>query len=165
MDFYLKKEINNFNIWTSYSFTEAKNMFNDINNNAFFTPNTSIIHAISTSASYKIKQFQVALGWKWHTGKPFTKSIINNDKITFTGINTGRLPNYHRLDFSSTYSFEFNKKHHVHGKLGISIRNIYNQHNHLSKEYYGFNNANDPIKIQDKYSLSFMPNFLFKINW
>ena len=139
--------------------------FNQLNKDKYFTSNTSINHSISTSIAYKLKQFQIAIGWKWRTGKPYTKSVITNNKMEFEGINTERLPNYHRLDFSSTYQFYFSKKNKLKGKIGVSIKNIYNQKNHSSREFTGFNNINDSISIQDRYSLGFTPNFLFKVYW
>jgi hypothetical protein len=165
LDFYLKKYWKNINTWISYSYTDVQSRFNQLNNEEYFTSNTSITHVISTSIAYKLKQFQIALGWKWRTGKPYTKSIIKNENIRFVGINTERLSNYHRLDFSTTYQFNLAKSNNLKGKIGLSIRNVYNQKNHLSKEYYGYNNIDDPIRIQDKYSLGFTPNFLFKIYW
>ena len=163
LDFYTKKDWNKLKTWISYSYTDVRSKFKNLNKNNYFISNTSINHAVSTSISYKIKKFQIALGWKWRTGKPFTKSIVKNNKIEFEGINTERLPNYHRLDFSSTYQFNFSKKNRLKAKIGFSIKNIYNQKNHLSKEYSGFNNLDDPITVQDRYSLGFMPNFLFKV--
>ena len=164
-DFYVKKDLNKLKTWLSYSYTDVKSKFTDLNEDKYFTANTSITHAISTSVAYKFKKLQIALGWKWRTGKPYTKSIIKNGKLDFEGINTQRLPNYHRLDFSSTYQFTFSKDKEIKGKIGLSIKNVYNQKNHLSKEYNGFNNINDPVTVQDKYSLGFTPNFLFKIYW
>ncbi len=163
IDIYLKKEYQRLNIWGSYSFTKVVSNYNGLNNNKDFIANTSITHVLNTSLAYKIKKIQIALGWKWHTGKPFTKSITTNDEIHFIGINTERLPNYHRLDFSTTYHFNLSKM--LKGKIGISLRNVYNKRNHLSKEYYGFNNINDPIKVYNRYSIGFTPNFLFKVNW
>lgn len=162
-DFYVKKDFKQFKTWISYSLTNVKSKFTNLNNNAFFDANTSITHAFSTSLTYKFKRIQFALGWRWHTGKPFTKSITTNNQINFEGINTERLPNYHRLDFSSTYLFGFSKK--IRGKVGFSIRNLYNKKNHLSREYTGFNNINDPIIVNNKFSLGFTPNFLFKVYW
>lgn len=53
----------------------------------------------------------------------------------------------------------------INGKIGFSIRNLYNQKNHLSKEYLGNNIPNDPIIVIDKYSLRLVPNFLLRFYW
>ena len=47
----------------------------------------------------------------------------------------GELPIYHRLDLSSTYNFKMSKHNKLRGKIGLSIRNIYNRKNLISKEY------------------------------
>lgn len=166
-DLYIKKKFNHINTWISYSFTDIKNKYNDINESKYFTASNQIKHALSTSIAYKIDHFQVALGWKWHTGKPYTISNINpnDNSVVFDGINTGKLPNYHRLDLSSVYEFSFSKNSDLKGKVGFSIRNIYNQRNLIVKEYSGNNIPNDPILVLDKYSIRLVPNFLFRINW
>jgi len=167
VDFYAKKDFNSFKTWVSYTFSNVESSYEGINANADFTSGTNIKHSVTSSVAYKKKQFQVALAWHWRTGKPYTEALQSpeNGIYSFVGINTKQLPNYHRLDFSTTYDFKFSKKSDLKGKLGFSIRNVYNQKNHLSREYTGNNNLNDPIVVVDKYSLGFTPNFLFRAYW
>ncbi len=167
VDFYLKKNFHHIKTWISYSYTDIKNKFNTINNNNYFTANNQIKHAISSSISYKTKKLQLALGWKWHTGKPYTLSSKNplTNLVVFKGVNTERLNNYQRLDFSAVYNFLFSKNYKLKGKIGVSIRNLTNQRNQISKEYIGNNIPNDPIIIVDKYSLGRTPNVVFRIEW
>lgn len=167
IDFYAKKDFNKIETWISYSNNKTDNKFEGINNNKYFTASNEINHAISTSITYKTKRFQMALGWQWHTGKPYTLTTTNpnDNSISFIGINTERLPSYHRLDLSSVYNFSFSKNSNIKGKIGLSIRNLYNQKNHLSREFTGNNIPNDPIVIADYYSLHLTPNFLFRLYW
>ncbi len=167
VDFYAKKDFNAFKTWLSYTFNHVESHYDGINNNSEFTSNINIKHSFTSSVAYKMKRFQVALAWNWRTGKPYTKAIVSEDNgiYSFVGINTEQLPDYHRLDFSTTYDFKFSKKNKLKGKLGFSIRNVYNQKNHLSREYTGNNNLNDPIVVVDKYSLGFTPNFLLRFYW
>ena len=166
-DFYLKKNFNPLKIWVSYSYIDIKNLFDNINNDNYFTASNQIKHAISSSVSYKTKKLQIAMGWKWHTGKPYTISTINpaDNSIVFNGINTERLANYHRLDLSSMYHFSFSEKHKLKGKIGISIRNLLDQQNHISREYTGNNTPNDPIIVVDKFSITRITNFVFRVFW
>lgn len=166
IDFYLKKDFNYFKTWISYSFNDVISNYEGLNNNENFISSINIRHSFTTSIAYKLKNFQIALAWNWRSGKPFTKSYVSpNDQFYYLGINTERLPYYHRLDISSTYSFNFSKKNKLKGKLGFSIRNIYNQKNLISREYIGNNNLENSVEIIDKYSLEITPNFLFRITY
>lgn len=166
IDFYVKKDFNYFNIWISYSFNDVISNYEGLNNNENFISSINIRHSFTTSIAYKLKNFQIALAWNWRSGKPFTKSYVSpNDQFYYLGINTERLPYYHRLDISSTYSFNFSKKSKLRGKLGFSVRNLYNQKNLISREYIGNNNLDNSIEIIDKYSLEITPNFLFRITY
>lgn len=165
-DFYFEKEFKRIKTWLSYSFIDVENKFEGLNNEEYFTSSIEIKHAISASLSYKVKQFQTALGWKWQSGRPYTEFLIDNDEnFTFEGINTKKLDNYHRLDFSSTYKFKFSKNGNTRGKIGFSIRNIYNRKGYLNREYTGNNVINNQIITIDKISLGMTTNFLFRVYW
>lgn len=165
IDFYVKKDLKQFRSWLNYSFSNVKNRFAGLNNNQTFTASNNIQHAITATLAFQSRQFQVAMAWHWRTGKPYTRAIMpfNDAGIIFQGINTERLPNYHRLDISSTYDFYFSRNNNLKGKVGFSIRNVYDQNNQLSREYTGNNNLNDPVRVIDKFSLGFTPNFLFRV--
>ena len=166
IDFYVKKDFKFIQTWISYSFNDVMSIYEGLNDNESFTSSINVRHSFTGSVAYKAKRIQVALAWNWRTGKPYTESYISPDnQFYFLGINTERLPNYHRLDFSSTYSFDFSKKSKIKGKLGFSIRNIYNQKNLISREYTGNNNLETTVEIIDKYSLEITPNFLFRISY
>ncbi len=109
----------------------------------------------------------MAVSWQWRTGKPFTEAIFDSgtNTISFDKINAKQLPEYHRLDISSTYRFKFSEESKLKGKIGVSIRNLYDKKNHLSREYTGNNSLNDPIEVVDKTSLRLTPNFIFQVAW
>ncbi|WP_166965274.1 FecR domain-containing protein [Yeosuana marina] len=167
LDFYAKKDFNKIKTWISYSINKTDNRFEGINNNQYFTASNEVNHAISTSIAYKTKRLQVALGWKWHTGMPYTITTTNpnTNNVEFVGVNTERLPSYHRLDLSSVYNFSFSEKSNTKGKIGFSIWNLYNQKNHLSRGMIENNGSNDSVVIEDYYSLHLTPNFLFRVSW
>lgn len=165
VDFYIKKKLSNLlQAWISYSFLDVKNKYDTLNNSSYFTANTEIKHALSTSLNYNLNDFQLSLGWKWRSGKPLTDlDVDNNGNAYYDGINTERLPYYHRLDLSSTYKFSFSKNSNTKGKIGLSIRNIYNNKNHISTEFTGNNTLNDPIKAIEKHAIGITPNILFRV--
>ncbi|WP_282032290.1 TonB-dependent receptor domain-containing protein [Winogradskyella eximia] len=166
VDAFVKKRFNGFTSWLSYSFNRSKSNFDNLNDDRDFTSKSNVTHAVSSAVSYKLNGFQLALGWKWQTGKPYTISQQDGDGLVFNeGINTGELPNYHRLDFSSTYSFKFSEQNKLKGKVGFSVRNIYNRKNLISREYSGNNSLNDPVKLIEKYALGITPNLMFRVYW
>lgn len=166
-DIYLKKDFKKISTWISYSFIDIQKKFEGINNNIYFTSSNQIKHALSASMSYKVNSFQFSMGWKWHTGKPYTKLVSDGTvgNVSFDEINTERLPDYHRLDASAIYEFSISKKSDFKGKIGFSLRNILNQTNLISKDFIGNNVANDPVIIRDHYSIGVVPNVVFRLNW
>jgi hypothetical protein len=166
IDVFLRKRFKGFNSWVSYSYNNSESKYRNLNNNNAFTSRSNVMHSVATSLSYKISNFEMALGWRWQTGKPFTASTLGVDGLEFNeGINTKRLPDYHRLDFSSTYSFKVSKTNKLHGKIGFSIRNLYNRNSIISREYLGNNDFNNDIEVIDKFSVGFTPNFMFRLYW
>lgn len=167
VDLFLKKSFGGFNTWVSYSFNNSKSKFDNINGNNFFDSRAHVRHAISTSLSYKLSDFQVALGWRWQTGKPFTSSTVNDAEVLIfnDGVNTKRLPNYQRFDFSSTYKFKFSKDSKLKAKVGVSLRNVFNKTNFISREYRGNNDFSGGIETIDKFSIGFTPNLVFRLYW
>ncbi len=164
VDVFLRKRFNGFNSWISYSFNNSESTYRNLNNGKAFTSRSNVMHSLSTSLSYKISNFQIALGWRWQTGKPFTESTETSNGIEFNdSINTKRLPDYHRLDLSSTYTFSFSEGSKLRGKIGLSIRNVYNKNNLISREYLGNNDFNNDIEVIDKFSLGFTPNLMFRV--
>ena len=165
LDAFVQKQFNGFNLWLSYSLNQSESRFENLNNNKDFTSKSNITHSVSAALSYKLDGFQFALGWKWQTGKPYTIAKESSDGLEFDGINTGELPIYHRLDFSSTYNFKMSKHNKLRGKVGLSIRNIYNRKNLISREYRGNNSLDDPIELIEKLSIGITPNLMFRIYW
>ncbi|MFK7782840.1 MAG: TonB-dependent receptor [Psychroserpens sp.] len=166
VDVFLRKRFNGINSWVSYSFNNSESTYRNLNNDESFTSRSNVIHSVTTSVSYKISNFQMALGWRWQTGKPYTESTLGVNGLEFNdGINTERLPDYHRLDFSSTYGFNFSETSRLKGKVGLSIRNVYNRNNLISREYLGNNDFNNEIEVIDKFSLGFTPNLMFRVYW
>ncbi|WP_460219510.1 TonB-dependent receptor domain-containing protein [Psychroserpens sp. MEBiC05023] len=166
IDLFLRKRFNGFNAWISYSFNNAESRYENLNENSYFTSRSNVRHALSTSLSYKVSDFQIALGWRWQTGKPYTESSDGVDGLEFNnGINTKRLPDYHRLDLSSTYKFKFSSDSKLRAKVGFSIRNVYDKENLISREYRGNNGLSSEIETIDRFGIGFTPNLMFRLYW
>jgi hypothetical protein len=159
---FILKKFNKLSTWISYSYNEVKNRYKGILNNNYFTANTQIKNAFSVSFLYKYKKFSVAGNWIYRTGKPKTDLDYDADGHPyFDSLNTETLPDFHRLDLSSTYKFKFSKK--IKGKIGVSVRNVYNNKNLIATNFTGNNTLNDNIYTSNFYSIGMTPNFMFRL--
>jgi hypothetical protein len=111
------------------------------------------------------------------SGVPYTSATgtyldnNNNLRISYGKVNEKRLPNYQKVDFSSTYSFNFSKNKNVQGKIGLSLLNVFNQRNVLDRTYE-LKFVNNPGNVEeqkivetDRLSLGFTPNVVFRLTF
>ena len=173
IDVLIKKKINNYRTWLSYSYINNKFKFSEINNGNSFLGNFDISHQLTWSHSFEWNNFNLSLGWSIRSGTPYTKALgiietIDNVLIDFAEINSKRLPTYHRLDLSTTYKFNFTKNKKWKGKLGFSLQNIYDNKNILSRTYKTRQREIDGtnvLRVINKSSLGITPNMLFRIEF
>ena len=176
IDVLLKKRFGNYRSWISYSYANTAQQFKQLNNGKEFSGINSIPHSFTWSHTYKLNQFEFSLGWKLRSGIPYTEAIgtyrdlNNNLRVSYGAVNEKRLPNYQKLDFSSTYKFSFSKKKKVAGKIGVSLTNIFNEQNILDRVYeLKFVNVQgveeQKLVKTDRLSLGFTPNVVFRLTF
>ncbi len=165
IDFLLQKSAPSWRAWATYTYQDSQNKFDAVNNNEFFQISTNTKHSLTLSFYKKIKNYNIALGWFWHNGKPYSAL---NDAGEITSYNSQTLPDYHRLDVSGFYQFV--GKDNWQYKLGISIYNIYGRKSVISRELQRqFTDLTDFITprytVQDYYSLGITPNVFFRVSF
>ncbi|WP_046755303.1 carboxypeptidase-like regulatory domain-containing protein [Kordia jejudonensis] len=176
VDVLVEKKIDNYQTWMGYSYTNNQFEFSQINSGVRFPGNYDITHYFRWAHSYTIDNFKFSLGWNYRTGTPYTpvtsETQANGDLFVFIGeTNTVRIPDYHRLDFSGTYTFNFDKNSNWKGKIGFSLLNIYNRKNLLERYYEIRPFLNDDNEVQfrlqtvDNISLGLTPNLVFRVDF
>lgn len=166
LEFYAKKHLNHWNFWMSYGLMKIKNKFKNINNDTYFRANQDIKYNGTLSIAYKKNRLETALAWFVHSGKPYTKTHYDaQNHLIFDAVNTAQLSMYHRLDFSATYTLNMRNKKINYGKIGISLRNIYNQKNAIGKAYINNNSLIQHVLEKTVYSIGFTPNVLFRVGF
>ncbi len=178
MDLLLKKKTGRYSTWLGYSLSDTEFIFDMINQGNAFKGNTNIAHSVSWSHAYQWKKLQLSLGWKYRTGTPFTPALgftvdsDNNPSIIYDPVNSKNLPDYHRLDFSVVYDFNWSSKNDTtQGRLGFSLLNLYGKRNTLDRSYplYQITDADNNVSFElrevNKYSLGITPNVIFRLSF
>lgn len=177
VDILLKKRIKNFRTWLGYSLSKNDFEFAKIQQETF-AGNYDQRHVISWSNTYKYRGFQFSLGWKYASGKPFTKATLKQldvepddvsattNLLNYGKINAHRLGEYHRLDASAVYDFYLDSNDKIKARIGASVMNIYGQQNVVDKKFKAeYNNNSEVYELieQTTVGVDFAPNLVFRV--
>lgn len=169
LELFLKKKYGNFNGWLGYTLSRSERTFDDINNGKTFLSKNDRTHDISIVAMYQLNEnWSFSANWVYNTGTAVTfpsgKYLIDGKTVNYyTDRNDYRMPDYHRLDLSATFSFE--KKGRFESSITFSLYNAYGQKNPYSiyfRENPDNPNITEAVKI---YLFSFFPSISFNFNW
>lgn len=145
VEFFIKKTRGNFTGWIGYTLAKSERMFPDIQDTPF-PAKYDRTHDLNVVLSYKINDnWTVAANFVYATGNTMTMPsswyIYEQDVIMeYGGRNSTRMPDYHRLDLSATWSADEFKTKIIDGKsvvvprrfkhsVNISVYNLYNRSN------------------------------------
>ncbi|WP_033961628.1 TonB-dependent receptor plug domain-containing protein [Psychroserpens jangbogonensis] len=163
LDFILRKQIQNFNTWLSYSYMKSNYEFMSLPEETF-PSNFDITHSITFGAAYTLEHLKFSAGLNWHSGRPTTQPTagneIVNDDINFEASNSSELEDYLRVDVSALYDFKLGNK--TSADLGISIWNVLDKTNEINN-FYRVNNGMINETLQN--SLGITPNAVLRIHF
>ena len=163
VDVIIRKQLNNFNSWLSYSFMNNNYKFNALPENTF-PSNFDIRHAITLGTNYTSEQLKVSAGLNWNSGRPTTIPIsgneINDDEINYSATNSDQLQDYFRLDVSVLYDFKLSKT--TTANIGLSIWNLLDREN-IINNFYRLNDG--VVEEINQRSLGLTPNMTFRVNF
>jgi hypothetical protein len=164
-DFFLRNKTGLVTSWLSYTYTDAVNIFKNLNNSISFTGNQRLKHQVMASTALTIQNLNVALAWKWHSGKPYsypsevTELSATTYRFSYDDFNKFTLPDYKRMDISLVYNFK-NKHNKMKPEIGFSFINILKAKNVLHRVFtYDFTKKEiipiDRYSIQPTFNVSF----------
>lgn len=145
IEFFIKKTRGNFTGWIGYTLAKSERIFPQIQASPF-PAKYDRTHDLNVVLSYKINDnWTVAANFVYATGNTMTMPsswyIYDQNVIMEYGSrNSTRMPDYHRLDLSATWSQDRFKSKMIDGKIAvvprkfinsvnISIYNVYNRSN------------------------------------
>lgn len=164
-EFLIQKNFGKFYTWLSYCYNDNKYIYASLTP-AEFMNNFELKHSISWAGIYEWNSFKLALGCKWHTGKPITtpKTIVlnSNNSIEYNNPNNAKLPDFFQLNFSASRNWKITDK--VFLQTNISILNLLNTKNSINR-FYRINTANNTIESLTNYALDLTPNANIKVSF
>ena len=141
----LRKNKGNFKGWIAYTLSKSEQKTEGrsaeetgINNGDWYNTPYDKTHDISITGSYKLNdKWTFGSNLLFQTGQPTTfpngQYVYNGLSIpSFDSRNSTRLPSYHRLDISATYTPKPNSTKRWKGEWVFGIYNIYNKKNATS---------------------------------
>jgi hypothetical protein len=149
-ELYIRKAKGKLTGWISYTLSRTERKVDSISKAQWYRTRFDRPHVLNIVANYEItKYWDLSANFVYQSGTPGT-FITNQYQIQGNSVphnaldvrNNFRIPDYHRLDFSATYSFRKNEKRRFQQKLVFSIYNTYNRRNAYSVFFR--NNSKDP---------------------
>lgn len=163
IDFIVRKQLNTFNTWLSYSYMNNNYVFKALPENTF-PSNFDVTHALTIGTNYTSKHLKLSAGLNWNSGKPKTSPVVGNgitdNEINYNATNSEQLQDYLRVDISALYDFKLTKT--TKANLGLSIWNLLDKKNTINNFYRINENTVSEIKQQ---SLGLTPNIIFRVNF
>ena len=153
LEFLLRKNVGKLTGWISYTYSRTFREIEGINNGNPYNGPYDRPHDFSLVASYNFTpEFSMGLTWIYLTGQPVTfpvgRFIYGNTIVPFySGRNDYRMPDYHRLDLSFTWTEKHNPEKKWHSQINISFYNAYNR-----KNPWVINFRTDPIDSSITYA-------------
>ncbi|MAU70725.1 MAG: hypothetical protein CML04_01395 [Pseudozobellia sp.] len=145
MELLLRKNRGNLTGWLAYTLSKSEQRTlggnaggPGINNGDWYNTPYDRTHDISATAAYQLSnKWSIGLNGVFQTGRPVSYPIGQYEYeglsvAHYDGRNEERLPAYHRLDLSATYTPRPNKTGRWRGEWQFSLYNVYNRKNAAS---------------------------------
>jgi len=142
MELMLKKEHGKFTGWVAYTLSKAEQQTKGrtpievgINNGNWYPTSYDRTHDLSVVAIYEAsKKWKFSSNFTLQSGQPLTDAIasynfLNFNVPSFGPRNSSRLPSYHRLDISASYTPKASEEKKWKGEWVFGIYNLYNREN------------------------------------
>lgn len=138
LELLLKKAQGKLTGWIGYTWAKTTREIEGINDGNPYPSSYDRTHDFSVVSSYQHNdRWNFAANFVFATGNPTSYpvakyTIQNNQIYEYSGRNSNRIPEYHRLDISATYDFKKNKDRKLKQSLNFSVYNVYGRRNAYS---------------------------------
>lgn len=159
----------------NYSFNDSRYQSSFLNNQKPFDPYFNSKHILTLLSGLRLgKRFNVELLWTFKSGLPYTApagkyEIDGHGFLHYPpqGINSKRLPAYHRMDFNLDFNPLKNKTRKWKQSWSFSVINVYARKNPLGVVYFDISDAGQYQEDKPRfvYFYQFVPTFAYKFSF
>ena len=169
MEFLIQKKYGKNTGWIAYTLSEVVHTFPELNyGNPFYALHDQT-HEFKTVYTRRLGRWDLSGTFIYATGKPYTApesvyelTLLDGTDYQYIHVsdkNSLRLPAYHRLDLSASYTWKGRKTEQA---ISLSVFNLYNRKNIWYKE---FEIEEDVLTVTDVVLLGTTPNISFRISF
>lgn len=166
LEFVLNKKTKSYSTWLSYMLLKNDYSFDALSPSEF-PNNLDIRHTATLANTLAFNKFKLALGINWHSGKPYTVPMTNEEIAITDGIpsiqydfpNQERLSSYFRVNLSAEHIWNLSEK--LDAKINFALLNVFNTKNTLNIRYAIDTDKNGTLRVNqiEEISLGLTPNF------
>ena len=141
LEFLFQKKFGDLTGWFSYTLSKVTHTLPDLQEESFPAPHDQR-HELKLVQSYDLGDWNFSGTWVYASGRPYTAMIGYEeitgfrDRIIYELVvgekNEARLPPYHRLDLSASFSFALGD---ADARAGLTLFNLYDRKNIWYKEF------------------------------
>ena len=148
----LRKSKGKFTGWISYAWSRSMKQIADVNNGEMFPAAYDRSHNFCLTMSYaSSRHWRFSSHWMYLTGAPFSSPTgfyyVNGYSVpVYSEKNNDRLPDYHRMDLSVSYTLSKPENRFQHS-LMLTIYNAYGRHNPFSVNFNKIVDDNEKIVV------------------
>lgn len=181
VDLLVKHRRRNWRSWAIYSLSSTKWRFPDLGEEQFPAENDRR-HQLRLMNTFSLNKWSFSLAWRVQSGARYTPTdVVTRERIRDGEIfarvirgdlNSASLPAYHRLDASVFYDWAAGANKKFHGRIGLSLLNLYDRENLLDRQFLIQEQAlttNTPIPFKlkeiNRSGVGFTPNLRISIGW
>ena len=170
MEIMIKKNTGRLTGFINYTLSRTERTIPGINNGKAYLAPSDKTHSVNLMLSYKCsKKWSISAGWVYATGTPVTyptgRFEINGEYYPiYSGRNTSRKKDYHRLDLSATYTPTKNPKKWYQGEWNFSLYNAYWNKNPWMISFDQNTNSGIP-KAQMTYLFGAIPSITYNFKF
>jgi hypothetical protein len=172
-EFFVNKTKGKFTGWIGYTLAWTYQIFEKLNNGEKFPLKYDRRHDISAVGTYVFnKKWTVSSVFVFGSGNAITLPtayyFIDGQLVQlYSKVNAYRIPSYHRLDISATYTPQHSKPRRWQGSWAFSVYNVYNRKNpyFLYVDNSGTVSSGIDIKAYQVYILPIIPAITYNFKF